>query len=159
MKNIKFLGFSWALLLSAFNSFSQTVMSSNLSATNTLLIGRYSISQVTVAATGAVTTVSFYDSSGNLYYTNPTTRYLTNYTTNNMEVVFTNSLGNLATSYYNGVFYYWVTNAAKSNDVPAFSAITVQANTPITLPVDWFTGQGLVVKVSAATATITIVYK
>lgn len=149
---------SFVLVASA--AYSQTVMSSNtLGATNRLLIGRYGISAVTVLSTGA-TTVTFYDTTNLLLiYTNPTYRVLTNTNAVNLEVIFTNSLGNTATSYYNGPYYYWVTNNATSNAAPAFASISVEANTPVSLPVTWFVGQGLTLKTSAGTASITLLYK
>lgn len=157
---MKKLLLSLALLFSVVNFIpAQTVYSTNVSASNVVLLGKLSISSVTVLSTNA-NTVFFYDTTNALlWYTNPTTRYLTNTNAVNFEVVFTNSLGNLATSYYNGAYYFWTTNNAKSNAVPAFSSISVEANTPITIPVDWFIAAGLGIKVNTATATITLLYK
>lgn len=159
-KNMKKLLSIIALLLGVVtSSFSQTVYSTNVGASNVILLGRYSISSVTVVSTN-VATVFFYDTTNALlWYTNATTRYLTNTNAINFEVVFTNSLGNVATSYYNGAYYFWTTNNAKSNASPAFSSISVEANTPITLPVDWFIAAGLGIKVSSGTASITLLYK
>lgn len=149
--------------LVASSAFSQTVISSNIGATNRMLIGRYGISSVSVSATSA-TTVLFYDTTNLLLiYTNPTYRVLTNTNAVNFEVVFNNSLGNLSTSYYNGPYYYWVTNGATSNAMPAFASISVEANTPISIPTTWFVGQGLTLRVVPGTgtglATVTLLYK
>ncbi len=141
----------------------QTVMSSNIGATNRLLIGDAGISAVTVSATSA-TTVLFYDTTNLLLiYTNPVYRVLTNTNAVNFEVIFTNSLGNVATSYYTGPYFYWVTNGSVSNAAPSFASISVEANTPVSLPVTWFVAQGLTVRIvplsGTGIANVTLLYK
>ena len=123
--------------------------------TNILIGYGWNIKRVTVAAAGSLPNFWFFDYNtngglalGSLQYSNTTSfSNLITVSPYTNSVIFTNSIGRVATNRYVGIYQYWTNVAiATASNAIQIGAVAVESGIPYTVDVNWNIVQGLTVR-------------